>query len=131
MTFRHFPLGRIHPHATAAALAAECAGEQDAFLAFSDALFQWQDSIGVIPWSDFAEIAEVPDPQRLDECAASGRHRTAVEADRDLALTLGLRGTPSVLVNQRLLPGTPSADLLEREIQRALASQTRKPGRSH
>lgn len=123
ITFRHFPLDRIHPHAVAAALAAECAGEQGSFLPFADALFQWRDSIGVIPWSAFAERAELRDPRGLDKCVATERYRTAVLADRDLALALGLRATPSVLVNGRLLPGTPSADVLEREIALALESQ--------
>src|SRR5690349_23884305 len=46
VVFRHLPIQSIHPHAFNAAVASECAGEQDRFRAFHDALFDAQAEIG-------------------------------------------------------------------------------------
>ncbi len=43
LVYRHFPLDTIHPHARAAAYAAEAAGQQGAFFKMQDVLFSKQD----------------------------------------------------------------------------------------
>src|SRR3984957_6151039 len=43
--FRHFPLTQIHPHALAAAAAAEAAALQEAFWAMDDLLFRRQSAL--------------------------------------------------------------------------------------
>src|SRR5437588_2220809 len=44
--FRHFPLEAIHPHARAAATAAEAAAAQDQFWAMHEYLFEHQHALG-------------------------------------------------------------------------------------
>src|SRR5260370_22862703 len=43
--YRHFPLTSIHPHALAAAAAAEAAGLQDRFWEMHELLFHWQEAL--------------------------------------------------------------------------------------
>ncbi len=43
--FRHFPLTSIHPHALAAAAAAEAAALQDRFWDMHELLFHWQEAL--------------------------------------------------------------------------------------
>src|SRR5712691_9566756 len=44
--YRHFPLDSIHPFAQGAALASECANEQNKFWEYHDLLFQNQQQLG-------------------------------------------------------------------------------------
>src|ERR1700746_3412216 len=45
IVFRHFPLQEVHPHALAAAQAAECAGGQGKFWPMHDLLFANQEHL--------------------------------------------------------------------------------------
>lgn len=45
--FRNFPLGEVHPHAYAAAAAAEAAGKQDRFWEMHDLIFDNQEKLSV------------------------------------------------------------------------------------
>lgn len=100
--YNHFPLP-IHPHAQAAAVAAEAAGQQDAFFAYHDLLYERQDQ-----WSNMAS----PDPvfisfaEELGLDTAQFRRQMnssllqdKVRADFAEAQRLGLRGTPSFILN--------------------------------
>lgn len=109
MTFRHLPLEAIHPHAVAAALASECAAEQGRFEAFHDYLFAHQQDIGARPWAELARAAGVPDGTAFGQCVAEQRHRGRVAADMQLAQELGVVGTPTYMVNGKLLAGSGKA----------------------
>lgn len=100
--YHHFPLP-IHPHAQAASVAAEAAGQQDAFFEYHDLLYERQDQ-----WSNMAS----PDPVFISfaeelglDVAQFRRHmnssllREAVRSDLAAAQQLGLRGTPSFILN--------------------------------
>src|SRR5579872_7392041 len=53
--FRHFPLEEVHPHALAAAQAAECAGGQGRFWEMHDLLFANQDHLKTNQLHSYAE----------------------------------------------------------------------------
>ena len=83
--FRHFPLEELHPHALAAAEAAECAGAQGKFWQMHDLLFDNQDRLLPKHLRGYAErlqldmaryAAEMDDEiylQRVREHMQSGR----------------------------------------------------------
>lgn len=121
--YRHFPLTSIHPFAWEAAVAAECAGEQGRFEAFHDALFSKQDEIGLHDWVVFAEEAAVPSPPRFVDCLGDDWASDRVMDDLQAADRLELMSTPSVIVNDLLLPGTPSLAELESHVERLLEEQ--------
>src|SRR6476619_6523579 len=52
--FRHFPRSSIHPHASAAAEAAEAAADQGKFWEMHEALFRHQKELGEIDFSHLA-----------------------------------------------------------------------------
>jgi protein-disulfide isomerase len=114
--FRHFPLKE---ETKEAALAAECAGAQGRFLAYHELLYSKRDSIGRLSWRSFGEQAGVPDLERLEACLATGEAEMRVKEDVDAARRLGGRGTPLILLNDRLLHGAPPA--LENLVEQALA----------
>jgi protein-disulfide isomerase len=98
LVFRHFPLEEAHPHALAAAEAAESAGEQGKFWEMHDLLFANQEHLTLRHLHGYAErlgldlarfTAEMDDHvylQRVREHQAGGRHSH-------------VRGTPGFFVN--------------------------------
>lgn len=121
LVFRHFPLD-LHPHSTDAAVASECAGQQDAFWGYHDALFADQDAIGGKAWSEFAIEAGVPDLGRFELCMSGVSSRAAVLRDVEAGQRLGIDSTPTSLLNGRLLRGAVTARALRREINALLGS---------
>jgi len=116
LVYRHYPLP-YHVHAVAAARASLCAARQGRFEPFHDQLFAHQDSLGVIAWSRLARAAGVEEPA-FGRCLESAP-AAEVEADVRAGDRLGVRGTPTLLVNDRLLRGAPPG-ALEDAVERAL-----------
>jgi protein-disulfide isomerase len=104
LVYRHWPLS-IHQHAVEAAVASECAADQDRFERFHDLLFEGQESIGSRSWTSFAMAAGVSDTAAYRTCLANEATRKRVEADRQLALALKARGTPTFVVNGVMITG--------------------------
>lgn len=121
MVFRHFPLEQLHPHAYEAAVAAECAAAQGRFGIFHDLLFYRQDEIGQTRWTQFADAASA-DTVAFAKCMEDAWPRARVAEDVDDARKIGLTGTPSVILDGLLLPGTPTVATLRRHIDQALAA---------
>lgn len=116
LVYRHYPLP-YHAHAAAAARASLCAARQGRFERFHDQLFAHQDSLGVIAWSRLARAAGVEEPA-FSGCLESVT-AADIEADVRAGDQLGVHGTPTLLVNDRLLRGAPPG-ALEDAVERAL-----------
>jgi protein-disulfide isomerase len=95
----HYPLS-IHPQAVAAAVAIECAYQQDRFYQLQRVLFARRRDVGVVPVSQLASEAGIPDQGRFEKCVqlpADSFPRIAY--GRSLGERTGVRGTPTVWVN--------------------------------
>jgi protein-disulfide isomerase len=119
VVFRHWPLA-AHPRALAAAVAAECAGEQGRFWEYHDRLFAERGEL------DDAKLLTLAGEAGLDQallaaCLRSGGMRARVEASRREAGRLGLEGVPAVFLNGRRVRGPLDHAALTRRIQEALA----------
>ena len=120
--FRHFPLRAAHPHALAAAEAAESVAAHagpSAFWAMHAILFQNQDALEIDDLLGYAAAAgaDVADVA-LD--LASGTRRDRIEYDIQRALADGVSNTPTFCVNGRLLEGDWSdADAFTEALQAA------------
>lgn len=125
VVYRHYPLPTIHPHARAAALAAECADAEDRFWQLSDRMFELQDSIGSMPWTSFARDAQVADVVGFERCLRDSTYLSRVDRDISAGGELGIPGTPSFLVNGRLYTGARTADQLRAIIAQAGGSGVR------
>jgi protein-disulfide isomerase len=103
--FYDFPLTTIHPHAFLAARAARCAGDQDRFWDYHDALFRYQSrwSLSASPpislFEDYA--AEVGlEQSEFSSCLRSDRYADVVSANIQLGLQLGVTGTPTLMMSR-------------------------------
>lgn len=91
----------MHKFAAPAEIAAACTEEahpRDA-LAFSEAVFAKQDSLGLRSWATYAADAGVTDTVAFNSCIASGRFKNASKPSLAVADSLGFTSTPTVIIN--------------------------------
>ena len=121
VVFHHWPLS-YHRSAAAAARAAVCADAQGRFPEMHDVLYDAQDSLGRLPWSALASRAGVSDLDAFQVCVTASQPLLAIEQGTDAAMRLKARGTPTLLLNGRLLEAPPDSAGLVEMIRAALAS---------
>jgi len=121
--YRHLPLPN-HPHALGAARASNCAAEQGRFEAYHDALFTNQQAIGEVSWAQFADSAAVADKAAFARCLEQPQTQLAIQRDQDAAKQLGIRATPTLLINDRLVVGALSEEELQRWVEEALRAES-------
>ena len=96
--YRHFPLANAHPHAQAAAEAAEAAGAQDKFWEMHDVLFEHQDALEERDLLAYAHALSLDIPRFMAE-VRSGVHAPRVREDFTSGVRSGVNGTPSFFIN--------------------------------
>lgn len=116
-----FPLS-IHRFAKGAARAADCVIEREPAMlpAWIATMFDGQDSLGLKSWGHFAQTAGITDTAYVAHCATDPTPSPRVEASIAYGEQLGVRGTPSLMINGWRYQGLPSTGQLERFIQRVL-----------
>lgn len=117
LVFKHLP-SEGHRNSLAAARAAYCAGEQDRFWEFHDALF----AAGSLSPGLFNELAAALGlgREKFAECLSAERSRAAVMKDIELAKRYRIDSTPGFLINGKLVKGALNFEdfksLIEREL---------------
>ncbi|MCD6291608.1 MAG: DsbA family protein [Anaerolineae bacterium] len=103
--FRDFPLEELHPQSLKAAEAARCAGEQGAeqFWRMHDLLFanaeQWIGQPNAVDtFKSYAQELKL-DTSAFDDCLDHDRPGAAIDADLAAGQNLGVRGTPTFILN--------------------------------
>lgn len=112
LVYRHYPITTLHAAAFTAALASECAASQGRFQEMHNTLFD-SDSLGTLSWRVLGARAGVPDLDGLETCISEGRFRTRVQEDIDAGERLGVRGTPTVLINDTRFVGAVREAILD------------------
>jgi len=105
--FRNFPIAETHPHAWAAAEAAESVaarGGEEAFWKMHDILYENQDALQHDDLIEYAAAVGV-NPIEVADDLAQGSMRERVERDVDSAMQSVVRGTPTFFVNGRRFEG--------------------------
>lgn len=113
--YRDYPINEIHPNARAAAMAAECAREQQKFWAYHDKLYANQSALGFNDLTRYAEEAGL-DTAQFQSCLVDERYAAKVDADAAAAKTLGLRGTPTFYFDGQRIEGAIPEDVFEQII---------------
>jgi protein-disulfide isomerase len=112
--FRHFPLTEIHPHALAAAAAAEAAALQDRFWEMHELLYQYQTALRDDDLERYAAQLEL-DVARFNHDRTG--HDVLGRIRRDVESGIGsgeVRGTPTLFIDGLVhLGGYDAATLLE------------------
>jgi len=107
VAIRHFPLS-MRRNAARAARAAECALRQGTFERFYQQAFSVPDSMWSERLSAVAEEMGIPEPDQLASCVETEWARERVARDSVDGVQAGVTGTPMVMMNGWVFPGTPS-----------------------
>jgi protein-disulfide isomerase len=115
---KDLPLDSIHPNARAAAAAARCAGEQDAYWEMHDLLFETQQSWGAagsLPAEIFTDLAVGLDldAEAFGACINDQSTIAAVQANVDEARQLGADSTPYFFINGLPIFGAQPYELFD------------------
>lgn len=124
LAFRHYPSYRTQ-HSFWSHVAAECAAQRGIFWPYHDKLFEHQRewSASPEPWKYFVQYAKELgiDEKDFVQCSTSESIAREVHREDDSGLKLGLKITPSFVVNGQILVGTRAfKETIDSRIQSAL-----------
>lgn len=118
--WRDFPV--ITAQSPKAAEAGQCAFDQGKFWEYHDYVYEQGRSLNVSDLKTYAKNIGL-DGEQFNQCLDSGQYKAKVDHNRDQAYRLGLRGTPSFVVNDQTLAGAPTYAVLKGIIDDILAAQ--------
>jgi protein-disulfide isomerase len=118
VVFRDFPLD-FHDRAIPAAIAANCAGEQDKYWEMHTLLMGNQRALSDDNFQAFGAQLGL-DMASFNTCLLDPRQAAEIQADYEAGVNAGVGGTPSVYINGLKLTAGPSyeamAEMIEREL---------------
>jgi protein-disulfide isomerase len=124
LEYHSLPLQGFEPGSSMAALAAECAAEQNLFWPYHDRLFEAQDQgqagYTIEELTRLAAVAGLNESQ-FSQCMASQQHLDSVQQSVQQANELAITGTPTVFVNGQRVTNSFDYAGLKAEIDRHLA----------
>jgi protein-disulfide isomerase len=114
----------LGPDSQRAAEAAYCAGDQEKYWEYHDALFS---NLGLVSFST-ENLRKLGLELGLDvgeftTCLESNRYQSRVLMDLQDGLKAGVRGTPSFLINGKLVAGAQPYTFFQREIDSILSNK--------
>ncbi len=119
--YRDFPI--LTDISYKAALASECAHDQDKFWEYHDLIFENQSALDENMLFDFADQLEL-NTELFQTCLNEEVHRDEVSADFQAARDIGASGTPTFLVNGKKLVGAQPLNVFSQLIDEELALLT-------
>jgi formate-nitrite transporter family protein len=111
VAFRYFPLREIHPHAQAAAEAAEAGARQDRFWEMHDLLFRNQLRLEADDLRRYAERVGL-DLERFDSDREDDAIKARIERDVESGVQSAVDGTPSLFIDGRRYGGPRDVESL-------------------
>jgi len=110
-----------------AAEASECANEQGRFWEYYDKIFKEQggENVGTFSKDNLKRFAADLglDTTQFNQCLTSGKYTSKVQQETAEGRQKGVRGTPTVFVNGRLIEGGADYQVLRRTIELALGKR--------
>jgi protein-disulfide isomerase len=119
--FRHFPQHSVHPHASAAAQAAEAAGSQGKFWEMHQALFKSQRGLADLDFTHLALRLGL-DPYKFERDSETRAFARRVRDHHEGGVQSGVKGTPTFFINGRRHQGKKDLPTLLAAIDLALQS---------
>ena len=100
---KHFPLEDIHDQAKVAAMAAQCANREQHYWEMERTLFSGApDTIKVIVSESGRALGL---GRAFEDCISNESTATEVAQDIEDGLSIGVRGTPTFVINDKLISG--------------------------
>lgn len=122
MGYIHFAF--LGPESVWAAEASECAAEQEKFWEYHALIYANQrgENQGAFSKDNLKALAVALglEAEAFNACLDSGRYTATVQNDSSLAQTLGVRSTPTFLINGQPLVGGQPLEIFQQYIDAAL-----------
>jgi len=99
--YKHFP---AHDDSLKAAEASECARDQGKFWEYHDKLFENMQNLKVKDLKRYAQKMLL-DTTKFNECLDSGIKSTKIESDFAEGIKYQIRGTPTFIINEKMVTG--------------------------
>lgn len=108
LVFKEFPISSIHPNARAAAQASMCANEQGNFWKFYNAAFVGKklDESSLYAYATASSV----NATAFDACMKAQKYGKMIDQDLSDGVALGVRGTPTYIVNGKFVEGVLTLD---------------------
>lgn len=117
--FKQLPL-EFHKQANNAALASECALEQNKFWEYGDKLFdkqsEWGSLEGTAKFKEYARILGLNQGQ-FNSCLDGQKYQGKIDEDIKAAQNFGISGTPAIFVNDQYKNASISTEQLKQMIE--------------
>lgn len=124
---RDFPLDEIHPFARLAAHSAACADAQGQFKAQHDRIYagqaEWSRGGADAAFRRYAQANNL-DLSEYDTCMRSTRYAGRIQASLEEGIRLGVNGTPTFLVGNRLYTQGLNSDEIQALVDSLIAAPT-------
>jgi protein-disulfide isomerase len=98
--------------AYAAAVASECASFQGRFEPFADLLFETQDSVQQLGLAEIGRRVGIVDLEAFKECEEGSDSKRRVDADIAAGISIGISGTPGIVLGRRMIVGAAPVDTI-------------------
>ena len=122
--FAYFNFAFLGPESNWAAEAAECAADQDKFWEYHDKLYDSQsgENQGAFSKDNLKQFAEELglDTSTFNECLDSGKYTQLVQEESSMASSIGVRSTPTFLINGQAVVGAQPFEIFEQTIDSLL-----------
>ncbi len=115
--YRNFPL--LGPDSLSAALAAQCAHDQELFWPFHELLYATPENLTRDAFLQYAAMLQMDVPT-FTTCFDEEQHRSAVIQDYVDGQNLGVGGTPTFFINGKILIGAQPIDQFVLQIEAEL-----------
>lgn len=124
MRFGYLHTVILGPESLYAAEASECASDQGAFWLYHDRLFESlsgrnQGGFSKDKLKGFALELEL-EAKLFDNCLDSGKHTSVIQSESELSSALGIRSTPSFLINGQPVVGAQPFEVFKEYIDTEL-----------
>lgn len=120
LIYKNLPLTALHPEAMSAAKAAWAAGQQGKFWQYHDALFSHQDKLGEALYLSIAQELGI-DINQFNHDRHSSSADVFIKKDTDLAESMGIPGTPFIIMNGEVLNGQVQAASLDKLLEKIVS----------
>ncbi len=121
VVFKQFPIESLHPHAMDAALASTCAQEQGKFWEYYTLLFE-QKTLDAQSLLNFADELGLKKDQ-FEQCIATQKYKSTIEQDLTDGINVGVRGTPTFVIDDKKVEGVIEKNLWDQLIVGALQNK--------
>lgn len=113
ITYKQFPLTSIHKNAERDALAWLCGAEQGKYMEYKKALYALEEGKSGAKVSDEERVSagkDILDTTKLAQCIKENRYIEQVHAEMKEGETLGINGTPTILLDGKKIDNSVFRD---------------------